>query len=176
MTLTIMLTRLNANAFLNIFEKNIFGMPVFPHPTFSLPHSNMGLTQNAKGSGGGSSKNPLITKKGDTVKQTKKSHGKGMMFTLIDEFMEVKTHVSYDPVFDTVVGFQASPESFLTAEIVDHMKSVVAEKYSDVDVSSFSFPLTSEGAVELVLQYASCTKACKGGETSGAYCAFVTTL
>ena len=136
----------------------------------------MGLTQNAKGSGGGSSKTPLITKKGDTVKQTKKSHGRGMMFTLIDEFMEVKTHVSYDPVFDTVVGFQASPKSFLTPEIVDHMKSVVAEKYSDVDVSDFSFPLSSEGAVELVLQYASCNKTCKGGETSGAYCAFVTTM
>ena len=135
----------------------------------------MGLTQNAKGSGGGSFKTPLITK-GETAVQTKKSHGKGMMFTLIDEYMEVKTHVSYDPVFDTVVGFQASPKSFLTPEIVDHMKSVVAEKYSDIDVSDFSLPLSRENAVELVLQYASCTKRCEGGEPSGAYCAFVTTI
>ena len=134
----------------------------------------MGLTENAKGSA--SAKTPLVTKKGDTVKEAKKSHGKGMMFTLIDEFMEVETYVSYDPVFDDVVGFQASLKSFLTPEIVDRMKSVVAKKYSDIDVSDFCFPLSTEGAVELVLQYASCTKKCKGGEPSGAYCAFVTTM
>lgn len=75
--------------------------------------------------------------------------------------------VKKDPVFDSVEGFQKK-FGFLTGEMVDHMKSEVGKVHEDVDVSVYSFPIEEESALELVYNYTSCVKKCRGGDTFGA--------
>ena len=123
----------------------------------------MGLvSDNAKGSG--AVKTPLV-KKGET----KKPSGGGMIFTFVHEDMEIQTLITKDPVFDGVVGFQKDFK-FLTEEMVEHLKSEVGRVHDDVDTSIFSYPLDHEKALDLVYNYSSCMKKCKGGETA---CAFM---
>ena len=81
--------------------------------------------------------------------------------------MDIDTYVTKHPVFDSVKGFQTD-FSFLTEEIVDHMKKAVRKSLDDVDVSLYSFPLDEERALDLVYNYTSCMTKCKGGEITGA--------
>lgn len=117
----------------------------------------------------GVSKTPLV-KKCDSVTsvQAKKAAiGKGMMFTFVHEDLDIKTYVTKDPVFDSVEGFQKN-FGFLTEEMVDHMKEGVSKVHNDVDVSVYSFPLNEDLSFDLMYNYTSCMKECRGGEISGA--------
>ena len=109
----------------------------------------------------GVAKTPLVKK---TVQPKKSTTEKGMMITFVHEDLEIKTFVTKDPVFDSVVGFQKN-FSFLTEEMVNKMKEEVGKVHDDVDVSLYSFPLDSEMALDLVYNYTSCMKECRGGET-----------
>lgn len=109
----------------------------------------------------GVAKTPLVKK---TVQPKKSTTGKGMMVTFVHEDLEIKTFVTKDPVFDSVVGFQKN-FSFLTEEMVNKMKEEVGKVHDDVDVSLYSFPLDDDMALDLVYNYTSCMKECRGGET-----------
>lgn len=124
-------------------------------------------------------KTPIVTKMGKLDRSNSKNEGgAGMLFTMIDDDSEINTYISTDPIFDTVIGYQASP-TFLTREMVEHIKSRILEAYeADGEdgsrISGFTHPLSEQETRELLHEFSACMKECTGGEEIHASFTFLT--
>lgn len=116
------------------------------------------------------SKSSVTKKKGTpgTTKEMIKEETKaGIIFTFIQEDFEIESFICIDPIFARVEGYQTDA-SFLTAEMVDYMKSELTKKLPEDDHSTTIHPLSEENAHRFLYEYTSCMDTCVGGEKATA--------
>ena len=91
----------------------------------------------------------------------------GVIFTFISDDGQFESFTCTDPIFARVEGHQKNA-SFLTAEMVDHIKSELAKEFQSDDHSDNVHPLSEEDARCFLYEYTSCMDSCSGGEKATA--------
>ena len=91
----------------------------------------------------------------------------GFIFTFISDDHQFESSICTDPIFARVKGHQTDA-SFLTAEMITHIKSEIAKKFPDDDHSDTVHPLSEEAARCFLCAYAECMDKCYGGEKATA--------